>query len=530
VEARRGSIAPHGGRRAVPVSGRRRRHHRAEARVPDRFREVQWTRLAKETPEGIAARVAKLLKGEAKAAARQAKPERSRGRPKWMWPLVGITIALVFATRPMWARSARRGRLHRPPAPAAQVGEAAQLAKRRLDMTRSVNYTRESLAVAADLARKATELDSTLASAWGARARVEATWLQRNWDGSEARRQATQDFAKRALALDPDNVDALWSQAAVLRHQRALPEAAEMFQHALKVAPDDSASRRALGAIYYLQGRIDESIDTYREVLRRDPRDLLAHYDIAMVHANYGRLMDNDPANIDVALAHLDRAIEIQPIGNALLWKATFQAGWKGDFDGAQATLARLSTLSHEAATEDRAIFTRMWIALLDRQPERALAAAALTTSSYFSDAVVAGPVAWMKAFAHRQAGRESAAIEEWRAAETVLRARLAASPDALLTQAELAITLAMLGRKAEASKLFARYDATMRDQGHPGTLTAVRFHAAMGDAKRAADAIREARKPGLLWVSDVVLARDPWFDRVRGSSEFKALGAPPRP
>jgi hypothetical protein len=45
-----------------------------------------------------------------------------------------------------------------------------------------------------------------------------------------------------------------------------------------------------------------------------------------------------------------------------------------------------------------------------------------------------------------------------------------------------------------------------------------------MGDAKRAADAIREARKPGLFWVSDVVLARDPWFDRVRDSKEFKAL------
>src|SRR6185503_3945965 len=34
----------------------------AEARVPDRFREVQWARLnLKETPESLAGRVAKLL-------------------------------------------------------------------------------------------------------------------------------------------------------------------------------------------------------------------------------------------------------------------------------------------------------------------------------------------------------------------------------------------------------------------------------------------------------------------------------------
>jgi Tfp pilus assembly protein PilF len=496
----------------------------AGSRVPDRFREVQWTRLTKETPEAIASRVARLLAREEKVAARPAPSERARRFPRWIWAVVGIAIFMFFVTQPLWAPK----RQVKPAAEAAAPsGEAAQLAKRALDVTRSVNYTRDSLAVAADLARKATELDSTLAAAWGARARVEATYLNRNWDLSEARRRSAQDFAKRALALEPDEVNALWSQGTVLRQQRAWPEAEAMFQRALKVAPNDGPSRRSLSAIYHVQGRVDEAIAILNESLRHDPRDPLTHYDLAMSYANNATLKDNDPKSVDVALAHLDRSLEIQPIGNALLWKATFQAAWKGDFDGAQATLARLAAQSHEAATEDRAIFYRMWIPLLDRKPERALAAAALTTSTYFSDALVAGPVAWMKAFAHRQAGRESAAIEEWRAAEAVLRARLAASPDTLLTHAELATTLAMLGRKAEASKAFARYEAAMRDQGRPGTLPAVRFHAAMGDAKRTADAIREARKPGLFWVSDVVLAHDPWFDRVRDSKELKALAIP---
>jgi hypothetical protein len=45
-----------------------------------------------------------------------------------------------------------------------------------------------------------------------------------------------------------------------------------------------------------------------------------------------------------------------------------------------------------------------------------------------------------------------------------------------------------------------------------------------MGDGKRAADAAKEARKRTAMWASDTVLARDPWFDRVRGTPEFKAL------
>ena len=137
---------------------------------------------------------------------------------------------------------------------------------------------------------------------------------------------------------------------------------------------------------------------------------------------------------------------------------------------------------------------------------------------------MVAGPIGWLKALAHQQASRENAAAEELRGAETVIRARLAANPDSLFTQSELAITLALQGRKDEAAKQFARYDASLRDQGQTGTARQVMFHAAMGDAKRTVAALREARKPMPLWFTDMALARDPWFDRVRGQAEFKAF------
>jgi tetratricopeptide (TPR) repeat protein len=493
----------------------------AEARVPDRFRDVQWMRLGKDSPEAIAARASKLLKGEARPDARAPPQSRGRLRRRHVWTFVGIAIGLYFITLPHW----RPKREAAPTAAAvSQASEPVKLATRAVELTRKLGFTREDLAVAADLSRKASELDSTLAMAWGARARVEYSWVSRFWDPSEGRRKAAQDFAKRALALDPDEASALWTQAGVVAAQRALPEAEALLKRALKASPDDNYHRRALASVYQRQGRADEAIAVLDEAARRDPRDPLTPLSLAATHSNTSGIKDRQSANIDVGLAHLERSIQIKPTVGALNWKASSLAAWKGDFQVALATLDQLAGLPHDEVTEDRSIYLQMWIALLAGQPDRALAVAAQTTSTYFFDQIVPGPVAWMKALAHQQARRANAAAEEWRAAESVLRTRLAANPDSLQTQAELAITMAMLGRNAEAAKQFARYDAAMRDQGQPATASHVRFHAAMRDGNRTVEALREARKPMPLWFSDVALERDPWFDGVRGQPEFKAL------
>ena len=437
----------------------------------------------------------------------------------------GIGAAIViaaFAFRPLWQSTP--GKAPGPASAPAPATEAWQLARRAIATVTKLSFTRTDLATAAALARQATEIAPSQAFGWGTRARVEAMWLYRNWDFSEARQQALQEYASRAIALDPGEPNALFSQAVVLRHQRALPEAAALLQRALKTAPDDNYPRRALATVYQLQGRTDEAIATYKDALRRDPEDPLTHVAVAVIHANVARVKDNDPANVDIALAHVDRSLKIRPYGTALVWKAAYQASYKGDVEGARSTLARATHLSPEEMADDRMVYFQMWIALLDQKPERALEWAALTSSTYFSDTLVTGPMAWMKAFAHRQARRESAATEEWRAAEKLLRARLAANPEAVPTQGELAVTLAMLGRKDEAAKHFSRYDAAIREPGRPATLTHVRYYAALGDAKRVAAAVREARQTAALWLTPPVLARDPWFDGVWGKPEFQAL------
>src|SRR5947207_11618020 len=69
-----------------------------EARVPDRFRELQWMRLGRDTPEAIAARAKKLLAGAERVAAPAGTSRPLRLRGKYLWPFIGIAIAAFFVT------------------------------------------------------------------------------------------------------------------------------------------------------------------------------------------------------------------------------------------------------------------------------------------------------------------------------------------------------------------------------------------------------------------------------------------------
>ncbi len=342
-------------------------------------------------------------------------------------------------------------------------------------------------------------------------------------DVAAKRRQAVLEYAKRALALNGAEPNALWAQAMVLRNQGAHGPALELLQRALGSASDDNSIRRSVAGALRSVGRMEESMAAYEECIRRDPRDALAYYNLSTHHASNGGLRDGDPANLDRALVLLDQALGVQVFATALVQKAIILAGWKGDLAGARAALEPLAALPPLERMDDRVLYVQMWLALLEGDPNRVLAVAATITGTYFEDSLVAEPVAWMKALAHRAAGRESLAAEEWRAAETVLRARLQANPNSLATQAELAVTLAQLGRHEEADGAFARYAASLQDRGVSGTVLEVRFRVARGEAAKAVAAIAAGRTRSV-WLSSATLRRDPWLASLRGQPEFEAL------
>lgn len=411
------------------------------------------------------------------------------------------------------------------PAPSAEAAEARRLAQQALAITRKMNYTREDLVNAADLARRATELQPGLALAWGARSRVEAMWILRNWEWEVPHHQAALDFAKRASALQPDETHALFGQALAMRRLGARPDALALLKRLLELDPGDAAARREYATQLSFAGQAQLSREQFEECLRRNPRDALAHYGLANNHAGFFRLMDRDLANVDVALKHLDQALAIEPaFVYALVQKAGLLAGWKGDIDGARAALAQMQALGFAELSDDRPVYMSMWVELLADAPDKALDAARRSTTAYFSDTSVAQASGWLVALAHRRAGRQHLANEAWRSAESHLRGRIAAQPDLLTWQADLAITLAWQGRGDEAARTFARFDAASRDSGRPVTTQHLRYAIGMGDTARAVEYIRVLRERIGIPVWDTALRRDPWFDPLRGKPAFETL------
>ena len=508
----------------------------AAARVPDKFREVQWTRLnVKDTPDSLARRVTKILGGAAPAEMSAGAPgpapfARQSARSRfWTWFGYACGVGAVILGVMLAFRAAESRRSREAPPVAAALGSPAQRAPglspteqtiaRAYAMFDKMSYTRSNLAAAEDLLKKATEQASDSAHVWGARAYVQACFILRGWDTSQQRREAAQEFANRALALDPNETDALLALTYVLNQQGAFAQSEGIARRAIAIRPDDSRLHRSLGAALSGAGRTAEAFAVRQENVRLFPRDPLIFYDLALLQRAQGDFAG--------AIASFDQSIALQPFASALLQRAMLTAAFTGDLASARATLDRLEPADR---TEDRAVGVAAWLALLEHKPERVIDAASLTARVYLDDVIERNAKASWVALAYEFQGKTALARQQWEAAELVLRGRLTEAGATAVDRALWATTLARLGRPEEAAREIAGYEATAREQtgpttGVPPQVALAFFYAAMGDAPKAVTYARAALNR-THFISDYTFALDPQWDKVRAAPEFVALQA----
>jgi len=514
-----------------------------DAQVPDAFMLVQWTRLrhacggqALEDPSltAFCARLKTLLSGGASSSGtreRIALPAEGSetltpsgthtllSQRRWLG--IALTASVAVAALAIWRPwRAPGGDVSRE----AVSPEAEQLTTRALTIYAGV-HNRPEVEMAEQMARRATELAPLSARAWAVRAGVEANYIFREFVSGQSaleRARNAEEFANRALALNRNEVEALWALGETAAFQHATAQAESFYRRVFALDPRHNRARRSLTWVLRDADRLPEALAVMQEAIRIDPADALSRYDLAYV---YERGWD-----FPRAATQLDAVIAARPFSSALISRAGLAAKWKGDLAAMRATLDRLDSLERG---EDGAVFMAMWCGLLERKPERVFEAAGRTTRVYFEHPDFTGPKAWLAALAQQLAGRNVAAREQWAAAEAVLRERLRNDGGNQELRVQLATTLAWLGRADEAAREIEPIEAAWREDLTPARAKRLAAHyAAAGDAPRANPLLRQVLHGGngMIGLTVPLLELDPWWDKLRESREFRALLTNPPP
>jgi len=97
-------------------------------------------------------------------------------------------------------------------------------------------------------------------------------------EGYERSRQ----MAEKALAIDPDLVEALLALADIqLEYDWDMEAAEKSYRRALEIRPSDAEGLRTYGYFLFVDGRPEEAIDYYRKALEVDPLQVRAYLGMA---------------------------------------------------------------------------------------------------------------------------------------------------------------------------------------------------------------------------------------------------------
>ena len=112
-------------------------------------------------------------------------------------------------------------------------------------------------------------------------------------------------FVKRALRVNPNSIAALGQLAEIKRDLGELDESVRLYREALAI--DDSPPFLYLGLGDSLQrlGRTEEAAGAFRTVLELDPDSFEAHYNLGVTYLTRGQ--------IDEAAARFEKALELNP-------------------------------------------------------------------------------------------------------------------------------------------------------------------------------------------------------------------------
>jgi Flp pilus assembly protein TadD len=109
---------------------------------------------------------------------------------------------------------------------------------------------------------------------------------------------------EEALSIDPNHLKSLTNLSRILIDQERYEDALNKLALAAEISPESAEVKRLFGRTYHGQGKIEESIDSYRQAIALDDKDAWSMNNLGFLLLESGRASDAVPV--------LARAVELR--------------------------------------------------------------------------------------------------------------------------------------------------------------------------------------------------------------------------
>jgi tetratricopeptide (TPR) repeat protein len=237
-------------------------------------------------------------------------------------------------------------------------------------------YTLEGNASAIALFEEALEQDETFAMALAGLSLCQSQYINRGWSDDEEWLVKAEFSARKALAIDPELIEAHFALGFVHERRDNTEEAEREMKVVLEGNPNHAHAHDSLGDVYFRRGWLERALAEYEIALRLDPflvpslyligivlrqkgqyEGALRHYqsalranpDIEWFHIGIGDVL-RDKGDHSAAVESYEAALSIAPHPDAFLGLARSLIALH-DFAGARSVAERLLGVAPERAS-----------------------------------------------------------------------------------------------------------------------------------------------------------------------------------
>ncbi len=362
----------------------------------------------------------------------------------------------------------------------------------------------------------AVDLDPDFALAHAALARHHVRYYEFGYDVSDDRVALARQAAERARALAPHLPETHLAHSYYwLSIGREPEKALAAAAAAERLRPNDAAVFAATANVSFRAGRWEEAAARFERARTIDPGNAFTNATLASALIGLRRYPEAQHA--------IERSLALEPdqlvAYVARVWNTWL---WKGDLGASRALLNQLP------ATDDwRFMELRFLQSLFERRYDDAMRAQAAFAGTWIRAQARVQPVVLLEAQVRRFQGDRARAAEGFEAARRLLDAEVRTAPDDGRLRSALAIALAGLGRRQDATREAQRAVELMPYPREFGA-TVVRMDAAMAltmagehDAALKHLAVLLAQPAPF---SVQVLQLDPRWDPLRNEPGYHAL------